>query len=73
MSETISSNVADALVYSLLNATTRPYPFPHFYAENVFPPDFYADIQDHLPTDTDFVPIEDTGRVKTAGGKKTDR
>lgn len=73
MSETIFSNVADTLVYGLLNAPTRPYPFPHFYAENVFPADFYGDIRNHLPSDESFVPIEKTGRFKTQEKRKLDR
>lgn len=37
------------LRYVLLNEQVRRYPFPHFFAKNVFPEDFYSRIRDFLP------------------------
>jgi hypothetical protein len=73
VSETTSSSVIEALIYGILNAPIRTYPFPHFYAENIFPPDFYDQIRAHFPEPADFTPIEDTGRVQVLQGDKTDR
>ena len=73
MSETIFSSVTDSLTYELLNAPIKPYPFPHFYVENVFPLKFYEEIRQHLPEDPMFQPIEDTGRYKAKGKEKCDR
>lgn len=72
MSETTSSSVTDHLVYSFLNAPIRPYPFPHFHVENVFPADFYQEILSQTPEREDFRPIEETGHYVGDGGK-TDR
>lgn len=39
------------VLYSLHNAPLKEWPFPHFFAENVFPPDFYDEIQNFLQSD----------------------
>ncbi|MBM08835.1 MAG: hypothetical protein CMF69_04555 [Magnetovibrio sp.] len=71
MSATISSSVRDTAIYNLLNTGIKHYPFPHFFIEDFFPSSFYQSVIDNLPENRDFLPIEDTGRVK--GYKKTDR
>lgn len=38
------------LAYKISNAEVRPYPAPHIYVEDVFPADFYDQIQKGLPT-----------------------
>jgi hypothetical protein len=37
------------VLYRLANAPLQLYPFPHFFARDVFPADYYAQIQRHLP------------------------
>jgi len=33
-------------------------PYPHLYVREVFPPDFYADIQRHLPPSDLLMPLQ---------------
>lgn len=40
------------VVFRLRNATVSHYPYSHFYVENVFPPDFYAELLANLPNDS---------------------
>jgi hypothetical protein len=41
--------VLDHVSYRIGNARVNPYPFPHFFAENVFPEDYYAELLESLP------------------------
>lgn len=52
--------------YSLLNAGRREWPFTHFYAENVFPADYYEGIQAFLRSmkAEDFVETTNAGTGK---------
>ena len=50
-------------MYRIGNATIRPYPFPHVCVEDLFPADFYAEIQRHMPPDRAYNRLVDTGRV----------
>ena len=36
-------------IYKLRNTSVRPYPYPHFYIQNVFPKSLYQSILDSLP------------------------
>ena len=45
----MSSPAEPGLLYRIGNAPIRPYPFPHLYVRDVFPADYYAEIQRHLP------------------------
>lgn len=42
-------NPMEHLVYQLRNTPLRNYPYPHFYAQNVFPDDFYDELVSSLP------------------------
>lgn len=42
-------NPLEHVVYQILNAQKRNYPFPHFYIENVFPDEFYNLLLKNLP------------------------
>ena len=44
-------NPLEHTVYQLRNTPVRNYPFPHFYASNVFPDDFYTELVASLPQD----------------------
>jgi hypothetical protein len=37
------------VLYKIANAPINPYPFPHIYVRNVFPEDFYRELQENLP------------------------
>lgn len=47
-------DVCEHVLYQLCNARVRPWPFPHFYAHNVFPNEFYDRIVKQLAQKTDF-------------------
>lgn len=54
----MSSSAELYLAYKIANAPLNMFPYPHFYVENVFPPEFYAEIQAHLPDSQAMLPIE---------------
>ena len=65
-SEIISSAVKHQFLYNFLNAQILPYPYPHFYIENVFPEDFYQRLLDALPSLDLYTPLgEMTERMNT--------
>lgn len=45
------------LLYKIINAPVQFYPFPHFYAENVFPEDFYREMTASFPLAEQMRPI----------------
>ena len=47
-------------------APIRTNPFPHLFIEEIFPPDFYAEMQRHRMPDEDFRSLVSTGRVNKA-------
>jgi len=59
----MSFDVEEFVHYQLSNAEVRGYPFPHFYVSPVFPPDFYALLQNNLPPTDWYSPIDDTDSV----------
>jgi FkbM family methyltransferase len=44
-------------------ATVTEQPFPYLVVDNVFPPDYYAQMLEHFPTKDSLRPIAETGRV----------
>ncbi|MBT5415202.1 MAG: hypothetical protein HOH66_08885 [Rhodospirillaceae bacterium] len=57
-------------LYRIGNADLRPYPFPHFYVDDVFPADFYARLRGCLPPPETYTPLAETGRVSPGAYKK---
>jgi hypothetical protein len=57
MSSAIGTHVAGRI--QSVRLQTEPY--PHFYVTDVFPADFYAEMLERLPTDTEFLPLLPTG------------
>jgi hypothetical protein len=47
-------SVLGHMAYQVCNAPVYTVPFPHIYVPNVFPPDFYNELRDHLPPDGDY-------------------
>lgn len=47
-------NVEEHVIYKLRNAQISPYPYPHFYVENVFPNDFYEELINSLESDEEY-------------------
>ena len=67
----MSFDVEQHVRYRIANASVNPYPFAHFYVENVFPPEFYARLLDELPDTGGYAPINETGTV--SGGAYDER
>lgn len=51
-------NVLEHLIYALRNAPVNHYPYPHFYAENVFDWNTYDAVQEWLDTCQSFRPLD---------------
>lgn len=45
----MSSDANLHVLYRIANAPIKPFPFPHIYVQDVFPPDFYRELRTHLP------------------------
>ena len=58
------SNVENTLVYNVANAVVRGFPYPHIYIPDVFPQDFYAELQQNIPDPSVMLPIEQVRAVK---------
>lgn len=60
----MSSSAELHLSYKVGNAPLSMFPYPHFYVQDVFPPDYYRRLQQCLPDATDMLPIEQARPVK---------
>src|SRR5262245_59091205 len=58
------SNAELHTAYQIANAPVRGFPYPHCFVPNVFPADFYAELQCNLPDPAAMVPIEEARQVK---------
>jgi hypothetical protein len=52
------SAVELALFYKFANAPILGYPYPHFFIQDVFPKNFYAELRRNLPDPSLMIPIE---------------
>ena len=43
------SDVDLHVLYKIANAPINPFPFPHIYVRDIFPPDYYRALREHLP------------------------
>lgn len=50
-------------MYRLANAPVRPFPFPHFFVEDVFPAELFARLRRQLPPMEAYRTIGESGRV----------
>lgn len=60
----MSSNAELHLSYKVGNAPISLFPFPHMFVENVFPADFYEELQKSIPDPEAMIPIEEARPVK---------
>src|SRR5439155_5564699 len=66
--------------YKVANAPVQFFPYPHIYVQDVFPAQFYSEIQQNLPDPALMIPIEEARPVKgykerfvmEIGGKHTE-
>ena len=47
-----------AVLYRLMNAEVKSWPFPHLYVPDIFPADLYPALIDQLPADALGKPLE---------------
>jgi hypothetical protein len=59
----MSSAVEEHVIYQIANAPLREYPYAHIYIENIFPPDFYAQLRAHWPGPSALTSLAESGRV----------
>ncbi|MBS1217232.1 MAG: methyltransferase FkbM family [Proteobacteria bacterium] len=52
------------LAYKVGNVPFNMFPFPHFYIPDVFPADFYRQLQQNLPEPQAMMPIEEARQLK---------
>lgn len=55
----MASSVELDVSYRIGNAPVRHYPFPHLYVSDIFPREFYANLQKHMPPPGSLKPIGD--------------
>jgi hypothetical protein len=53
----MSSRAELTLTYKVANAQISGFPFPHFFIQDVFPPDYYAQLLAMLPDSEAMLPI----------------
>jgi hypothetical protein len=59
----MSSNVNLHVLYKVANAPVNLYPFPHIYVQDVFPPDYYSQLREHLPPPEVYKDLKELNRV----------
>ena len=59
----MSFDVESHVHYRIANTPILEHPFPHFYATDVFPADFYAELRRRLPEQAGYTRIDETGTV----------
>jgi len=59
----MSFDVEEFVHYQIANAQVRPYPFPHFYLQPVFPEAFYRRVLETMPDTEALTPINEYGTV----------
>ncbi len=57
------SEAQDHVIERLAATPLRTYPYPHFYAESIFPAEYYAALRHNWPDASRLVSIGSTGRV----------
>ena len=60
------SDVSSHLVYQVLNAPLREYPYPHFFSTGMFPEAFYAEIMKHMPDEDAYQSLIEQGQVRVS-------
>src|SRR5581483_5509315 len=58
------SNAELHMFYKVANAPISAFPYPHIYVPNVFPDDYYADMQRNMPDPKHMMPLEVVRKVK---------
>lgn len=59
-----------AVLYRLMNAEVKTWPFPHFYVPDIFPPALYPRLIDQLPENGAYTPMDEYGTTRRGGYKE---
>lgn len=51
----MSFNADLHVLYKIANAPINRYPFPHIYVREIFPPEYYRELRDHMPPAQHFI------------------
>ena len=51
------------VLYKIANAPVNAFPFPHIYVRDIFPPEYYRELRDHLPPAEQFRKLTSLNRV----------
>jgi hypothetical protein len=60
----MSSRAELHTAYQIFNAPIRAFPYPHCFVQDVFAPDFYAELQRNLPDPEVMIPILEARQIK---------
>ncbi len=63
----MSSDVELQLLYKIANAPINPFPFPHIYVRDIFPPAYYQALREHLPPSQALKTLTSLKRKRGAG------
>src|SRR6267142_6810315 len=64
MEDDMASAAKLQLLYQTANSPILPFPFPHFFVQDVFPAGFYDQLQQNLPDPSALIPIEQARPVR---------
>lgn len=59
-----------AVLYRIMNAEIKAWPFPHFHVTDVFPADLYQVLATQLPSNEAYTPMDEYGTTRRGGYKE---
>lgn len=62
--------IESSVLYRIMNAEVKSWPFPHFFVPDVFPPDAYRRLIAELPVDSAYSAMGEHGTVGRASYKE---
>lgn len=69
----LTPDIAERVIYNIMNTPIRDYPFPHFVVENVWPDNFFDQILAQLPVTEHYTGIIAAKRIIAPEGTKDTR
>ena len=69
----LTPHIGEQVIYNLMNAQVKDYPFPHFVVENIWPDDFFDQLLAHLPSKEVYRGIMASGRLVNPNAPKETR
>ncbi len=60
------SGVNQHVIYRVANTPLNEYPYPHIYVRDIFPPDYYRALREHLPPAEFLATLKSLKRVRGA-------